>query len=201
MCVVLVDGGGAKAVHNFVSLKIAAISVLALILHPAWPCPFYTPTELAERPRRFRDSQCFYPPAVRLRWWDTRINDIHDFQQSFPTRSSPSASINSLRPYQKFQPHSVSHSRKTSPPGGDQERTVGEIFLKLCEPYEAKTALANSHAICAESVAWISPSDARTLFYSGAASAYSCNITYEHRSPKSMQRILHRWQESLLEQF
>ena len=66
MRVVLVDGGGAKAVQNFVSLKIAAISVLAVILHPAWPCPFYTPAELAERPRRFRNSQCFYPPAVRL---------------------------------------------------------------------------------------------------------------------------------------
>ena len=43
------------------------ISVLAVILHPAWPCPFYTPAELAERPRRFRNSQYFYPPAVRLR--------------------------------------------------------------------------------------------------------------------------------------
>ena len=66
MCVVLVDGGGAKAVQKFVSLKIAAISVLAVILHPAWPCPFYTPAELVERPCRFRNSQCFYPPAVRL---------------------------------------------------------------------------------------------------------------------------------------
>ena len=66
MCVVLVDGGGAKVVQKFVSLKIAAISVLAVILHSAWPCPFYTPAELAERPRRFRNSQCFYPPTVRL---------------------------------------------------------------------------------------------------------------------------------------
>ena len=72
MCVVLVDGGGAKAVQNFVSLKIAAISVLAVILHPAWPCPFYTPAELAERPRRFRNSQCFYPPAVRLSFFLTK---------------------------------------------------------------------------------------------------------------------------------
>ena len=62
----------------------------------------------------------------------------------------------------KFQSRSVSHSGKTSSPSGDQERTVGEIFLKLCEPYEAKTAPANSPAICAESVAWISASDART---------------------------------------
>ena len=67
MCIVLVDGSDAKAVHKFVSLKIAAISVLAVILHPAWPCPFYTPAELAERPHRFRNFQCFYPPAVRLR--------------------------------------------------------------------------------------------------------------------------------------
>ena len=62
MCVVLVDGGGAKAVQKFVSLKIAAISVLAVILHPAWPCPFYTPAELAERPRRFRNSHVFIRP-------------------------------------------------------------------------------------------------------------------------------------------
>ena len=62
MCVVLVDGGGAKAVQKFVSLKIAAISVLAVILHPAWPCPFYTPAELAERPRRFRNSNVFIRP-------------------------------------------------------------------------------------------------------------------------------------------
>ena len=82
MCVVLVDGGGAKAVQNFVSLKIAAISVLAVILHPAWPCPFYTPAELAERPRRFRNFQCFYPPAVRLSYiiWDIKINTINWFQ-------------------------------------------------------------------------------------------------------------------------
>ena len=62
MCVVLVDGGGAKAVQKFVSLKIAAISVLAVILHPAWPCPFYTPAELTERPRRFRNSHVFIRP-------------------------------------------------------------------------------------------------------------------------------------------
>ena len=67
MCVVLVDGGGAKVVHKFVSLKIAAVFVLAVILHLAWPCPFYTPTELAERPRRFPNSQCFYLPAFRLK--------------------------------------------------------------------------------------------------------------------------------------
>ena len=66
----------------------------------------------------------------------------------------------------KFQPRSVSHSGKTSPPDGDQERSVGEIFLKLCEAYEAKTSPASSPAICAESVAWISPSDARTRYYS-----------------------------------
>ena len=40
----------------------------------------------------------------------------------------------------------------------------GEIFLKLCEPYEAKTAPASSPTICAESVAWISPSNARTRY-------------------------------------
>ena len=62
MCVVLVDGGGAKVVHKFVRLKIAAISVLVVILHPAWPCPVYTPTELAERPCRFRNFQCFIRP-------------------------------------------------------------------------------------------------------------------------------------------
>ena len=66
----------------------------------------------------------------------------------------------------KFQPRSVSHSGKTSLPSGDYEQSIGEIFLKLCEPYEAKTAPASSPAICAESVAWISPSDARTRYYS-----------------------------------
>ena len=66
----------------------------------------------------------------------------------------------------KFQLRSVSHSGKTSPPDGDQERSVGEIFLKLCEAYEAKTSPASSPAICAESVAWISPGDARTRYYS-----------------------------------
>ena len=71
--------------------------------------------------------------------------------------------------YTKFQPRSVSHSGKTSLPDGDQERSVGEIFLKLCEAYEAKTSLASSPAISAESVAWISPGDAGTLFYSNAA--------------------------------
>ena len=69
----------------------------------------------------------------------------------------------------KFQPRSVSHSGKTRPADGDQERSVGEIFLKFCEAYEAKTSPASSPAICAESVAWILPSDARTLFYSNAA--------------------------------
>ena len=69
----------------------------------------------------------------------------------------------------KFQPRSVSHSGKTNPPDDDQERSVGEIFLKLCEAYEAKNSPASSPAICAESVAWISPSNARTLFYSDAA--------------------------------
>ena len=71
MCVVLVDGGGAKAVQKFVSLKIATISVLAVILHPAWSCPIYTPAELAERPHQFRNFQCFYPPAVRLEFLNT----------------------------------------------------------------------------------------------------------------------------------
>ena len=59
----------------------------------------------------------------------------------------------------KFQPRSVSHSGKTSTPVGDQERSVGVIFLKLCEAYEAKTAPASSPAISTESVAWISPSN------------------------------------------
>ena len=77
MCVVLVDGGGAKAVHKFVSLKIAAISVLAVILHPAWPCPFYTLAELVERPRRFRNFQCFYPPAFRLNSDRNQLLTIH----------------------------------------------------------------------------------------------------------------------------
>ena len=78
----------------------------------------------------------------------------------------------------KFQPHSVSHSTKTSPPSGDQERSVGEIFLKLCEAYEAKTAPASSLAICAESLAWISLSNDRMLFYSSAA----CSIQLQYMS-------------------
>ena len=46
MCMILVNGGGAKAIQTFVSLNIAAISVSVVILLPAWPCPFYTPAEL-----------------------------------------------------------------------------------------------------------------------------------------------------------
>ena len=67
--------------------------------------------------------------------------------------------------------------------------------------YEAKTAPASSPAICAEFFAWISPSDARTLFTAVLPAAYSCNIAYEHSSAKSTQIIQHRWQESLQEQF
>ena len=66
MCVVLVGGGGANAVQKFVSLKIAAISVLAVTILPAGPSQIYTPAWPARLPRRFRNFLCFYAPAVRL---------------------------------------------------------------------------------------------------------------------------------------
>ena len=46
MCMIRVNGGGAKAIQTFVSSNIAAISVSVVILFPAWPRPFYTPAEL-----------------------------------------------------------------------------------------------------------------------------------------------------------
>ena len=61
MCAVLVDGGGANTIQKFVILNIAAITVLAVTILPAWPFPFYTPVQLAKHPRLFRN-----PPAVRL---------------------------------------------------------------------------------------------------------------------------------------
>ena len=60
MCMLLVDGGGAKAVQKFVSLNIAAISVLAVTILPAWPTPLNAPAQLVKRPRRFRNPLCFY---------------------------------------------------------------------------------------------------------------------------------------------
>ena len=72
MCVLLVDGGGAKTVQKFVSLNIAAISVLAVTILPAGPSQIYTPAWPAGLPRRFRNFLCFYAPAVRLmatRYW------------------------------------------------------------------------------------------------------------------------------------
>ena len=60
MCVVLVDGGGAKAVQKFVSLNIAAITVLAVTILPARPSSLNTPAQPVKRPRGFRKLLCFY---------------------------------------------------------------------------------------------------------------------------------------------
>ena len=38
----------------------------------------------------------------------------------------------------KFQPRSVSHSGKTSPPCGDHERSIGEIFLSCVKRTKLK---------------------------------------------------------------
>ena len=93
----------------------------------------------------------------------------------------------------KFQPRSVSHSGKTSPPGGNQERSVGEIFLKLCEPYEAKLL----QQVLLPSVQYPLQGFRRAMlvcyFTAVLPAAYSFNIACEHCSAKSMQRILHRW--------
>ena len=50
-----------KTPNEFVGLKITTISVLMVILLPAWPSHFYTPMELVKFPLQFCNLCCFIP--------------------------------------------------------------------------------------------------------------------------------------------